>query len=89
MEELDRLRAQIDAIDEQMVPLFEQRMAISARIGVLKRESGRQVRDPQRGEELLRNRAALLRDKSLAPYADAFFEMLMDLSCRRQEALQR
>ena len=49
--DLQELRAQIDAVDEQIVDLFEKRMEISGQVARYKIETGRKVfagHDPHR-----------------------------------------
>ena len=51
--ELKDYRAQIDAVDDELVRLFRERMRISGRIAVYKREHGLPVRDETREREKL------------------------------------
>ena len=68
MQELDKLRLELDVIDEQIVTLFEQRMAISTRMGVLKSEEGIAVWDAGPGSgQGPQPRAGCLRDRSTNP----------------------
>lgn len=85
MQELDKLRLELDVIDEQIVTLFEQRMAISTRMGVLKSEEGIAVWDAAREAAKVRNREQMLRDRSLTRYVDQLFETILELSRQRQE----
>ncbi|QNL43606.1 chorismate mutase [Oscillibacter hominis] len=88
MQELDKLRLELDVIDEQIVTLFEQRMAISTRMGVLKNEGGIQVWNEAREAAKVRNREKMLRDRSLTAYVDKLFETILELSRQRQEEQQ-
>ena len=54
MENLEDIRKQIDAIDAQLAPLFEQRMELSRRISEYKRTFGLSLRDVAREEEIIR-----------------------------------
>ena len=85
MQELDKLRLELDVIDEQIITLFEQRMAISTRMGVLKSEEGIAVWDAAREAAKVRNREQMLRDRSLTRYVDQLFETILELSRQRQE----
>lgn len=85
MQELDKLRLELDVIDEQIVTLFEQRMAISTRMGVLKSEEGIAVWDAAREAAKVRNREQMLRDRSLTRYVDQLFETILELSRQCQE----
>ena len=48
MEELIKLRDEIDVIDDQIVSLFEQRMAVAERVAAFKRGVGKPVLDKER-----------------------------------------
>ena len=50
---LDELRNQIDAIDQQLVPLFTQRMALSAQVADYKKEHNLPIYVPAREREIL------------------------------------
>ena len=69
--ELNELRSQIDQIDSQMVTLFEQRMALSARIGDYKKEHGLPVFVPAREREKLKE----IREAS-SPELEAYTQQL-------------
>ena len=51
MNELEKLREEIDQIDRQMVSLFEKRMEISARVADYKIANGKKVFDKEREQE--------------------------------------
>ena len=69
--ELDELRTRIDAIDDQMVDLFQQRMAVSAEIGDYKKQHDLPVFVPAREREKLRD----LREKS-NPQVESYIQQL-------------
>ena len=48
--DLSELREQIDAIDRQIVSLYEQRMEICGQVAEYKIETGKKVFDRQRGQ---------------------------------------
>ena len=48
MEDLIKLRDEIDTIDDQIVSLFEQRMAVAERVAAFKRGVGKPVLDKER-----------------------------------------
>ena len=48
MEDLTKLRDQIDTIDDQIVKLFEERMAVSEGVAAYKRGVGKPVLDKER-----------------------------------------
>ena len=54
--DLAKLREQIDAIDKQIVDLYEQRMDVAKQVAQYKMETGKKVLDKGREEEK-RNRS--------------------------------
>ncbi len=84
MKDLTELRASLDAIDADLVRLFEQRMQVAAEVADCKLAHGLPVRDPAREEQVLAGRRALLRDPGLSEACDAFFRQLMALSREAQ-----
>lgn len=80
MDELTRLREEIDSIDKELASLFERRMEVSARIGEVKRLIGRDVLDAGREKEVLESRKVYLKDASLLPYWEKELKTLMELS---------
>lgn len=88
MTELEGLRLQIDAIDREIVPLFEQRMALAARVAEYKAVHGLQTLDASREQQVLAEKRALLGDKTLEPEVTELYETMMALSRRRQRQLR-
>ena len=60
MENLDRLRKEIDAVDERMTALFEQRMALVRDVVAYKTAHGLSIADPSREEDVIRRNVALM-----------------------------
>ncbi len=76
MDELDKLRIEIDSIDRDLLDAFERRMAVCRRIGNAKRANGIPVYDEAREEVKL----AQIREAAgfeSAPYAEDLFRDLM------------
>lgn len=84
--ELNECRAQIDALDAQLLALFVRRMELSEEIAAQKKAHGLAVRDAAREEERLRAVAAQCPEE-LRPYARALWQTLFALSRRYQESL--
>lgn len=84
--DLTDYRAQIDAIDRQMVALFQERMDISAEIGRLKQAQGLPVLQPEREREKLLQVSTLSR-KELEPYISSLYSRIFELSRERQQKL--
>ena len=55
MNELEKLRDEIDQIDRRMQQLFESRMKVSAGVAAFKAQTGKPVLDPEREKALLDN----------------------------------
>jgi chorismate mutase-like protein len=51
--DLSEWRARIDAVDQQLVDLLNQRLQYVLEIGKLKRQHGRPVQDPERERAIL------------------------------------
>lgn len=82
--DLAGLRVQMDAINDEMLRLFEKRMDLSAQIADVKRASGRPVADFARERAIL----AEVSDKArpgMDGYATVLFSLLMEMSRGYQE----
>lgn len=88
MDELEKLREQIDGIDRQMVELFRQRMAVTAQVGRYKRERGLPVLDTARERQVLQNKIQLV-DGELRPGVTTLFQTIMSISRRQQRDMTR
>ena len=89
MKSLEESRAAIDAVDRQIVRLFEQRMVIARDVARYKIENGLPVLDRSREERVLESRASMLEDAYWAPSVRALYEGIMALSRTEQEKLLR
>lgn len=87
MRSLEESRAALDAVDRELVRLFEQRMAIARDVAAYKHAHGLPVLDPSREAQVLDSRAAMLTDARLSDSVRALFSQLMALSRAQQEAL--
>ena len=77
--ELAVLRAEMDAVNDEMLALFERRMDVAGRIARVKAASGRAVNDPARERAIL----AEVREKvapEMGSYATVLFSLLMEMS---------
>ena len=89
MKTLEECRSGIDAVDRQIVRLFEMRMEISRDVARYKIENGMPVLDRSREEKVLESRAAMLEDTCWAQSVRALYEQIMALSRAEQEKLLR
>ena len=87
MKNLEESRAALDAVDREIVRLFEQRMAISRDVAMYKIANGLPVLDRSREEQVLNSRAAMLTDSCCADSVRALYEGIMALSRAEQERL--
>ena len=87
MKSLEESRAAIDAVDKEIVRLFEQRMTTCRDVARYKIGHGMQVLDRSREEKVLQSRAAMLDDPYWADSVRALFEGIMALSRAEQEKL--
>ena len=86
MTELETYRQQIDAIDAQLVALFEQRMGVTEQVGRYKLARGLPVLDRAREAEVLAKKSALA-GEALRGDVTALYETVMALSRRQQQRL--
>jgi chorismate mutase/prephenate dehydratase len=89
MSELDALRGQIDEIDAQLVALFEQRMAVTLKVGQYKQANGLPVLDVSREHHVLEEKQALVQDPALKTAVTTLYESIMGISRRQQRRLVR
>ena len=86
--DLQESRAQIDGIDDELVRLFERRMALAGDVAAYKREQGLPVSDRTREREIV-SRVTQGMDEQNAAYTKVLFSTLFDLSRSAQDrALQ-
>ena len=84
--DLDTLRGQIDAVDDQLLELFIQRMEIVKRVAEYKIKNGLPVLHAVREEEILA-RIAKKAGAAMAPYAADFYRALMAVSRSMQQTM--
>lgn len=87
MEDLLKLREQIDEIDTQIVSLYEKRMEISGKVAEYKIETGKKVFDKQREEEKLSVLKSLVSNDFNRNGITELFELIMSISRKRQYQL--
>lgn len=87
MDELEALRAEITAIDDEMAALFVRRMTVSSGIAAYKEAHGLPVYDPVREKENL-DRAKERVPAELQELYRAFLQENMDLSKQYQQMLR-
>ncbi len=83
MEDLDKLRSEIDSIDRDILDAFERRTAVSRKIGNLKRSEGMAVVDGAR-EELLFAKLRKTAGFESRPYVEDLYREILKLSKAHQ-----
>lgn len=82
--DLKELRQKIDAIDKQMVDLYEQRMEISKQVAEFKISTGKQVFDKTREIEKLKSVKSLTHNEFNSYGIEELFEQIMSMSRKLQ-----
>ncbi len=80
MADLSDYRREIDEIDRQLVPLFEQRMEIVQKVAAYKKEHHLPVLHAGREEEVLQKAADCLKNPAYVPQVRQFMNQVMELS---------
>ena len=84
VEELRELRAELDQVDAQLVPLLERRLALSDRVAACKQRNGLAVLDAGREQQVLETRAALAAPENRVDI-QALYVQVMAVSRQRQQ----
>ena len=85
LQQVQELRQKIDAIDEELIRLFCQRMEVSKAVGAYKKERSLPIFVPEREQEKLAAVANMVTPE-MQPYAQALFSCLFSLSKQYQKA---
>ena len=82
------LRAEIDALDDQIIALLTQRMAVAHRVAAVKRAHCIPVVIPERVAAVLDRAAAVGAAAGLDPdYLRRLYRVIIDETCRVEETL--
>ena len=87
--DLKNLRKEIDAVDRQIVALFEKRMEISERIAAYKQKEGMPIRDEAREAEKIRQVQNLTHTDFNRQHIEELYTLLISLSRKLQEELTK
>ncbi|MDD6058070.1 MAG: prephenate dehydratase [Clostridiales bacterium] len=87
MKDLIRLREEIDAIDTQIVELYQKRMELSVGVAEYKIKTGKKVFDKEREEEKLEKLSKLAVSEFNRQGIRELFEQIMAMSRKRQYQL--
>ena len=83
MSKLEELRQSIDQIDQELVRLFERRMAVTREVGEYKQQVGLPVLDAAREREVLAKKLNLISNPDLQADVVQLYENIRAIS-RRQ-----
>ena len=81
---LEEYRKQIDAVDDEIVRLFQERMTIAANIAAFKKENGLPILQPAREREKLAEVSGKSRG-DMQSYMRVLYSLLFELSRTYQE----
>lgn len=84
MDKLDKLREEIDQIDDELIRLLEERMAIVDEVVRFKREHDKDIYDKDREHEIIEKLKKKINNKKIEPIIIEMFEIMMDLSKQYQ-----
>ena len=77
---LEKQRAEIDAIDREIVALFERRMQVVVDVDRIKKENGIAILDASREKEVIAKVQSYLKDDHLKEELAEVYETLMKVS---------
>ena len=77
---LEKQRAEIDAIDREIVALFERRMQVVVDVARIKKENGIAILDANREKEVIAKVQSYLKDVTLKEELAETYETLMKAS---------
>ena len=77
---LEKQRAEIDAIDREIVALFERRMQVVVDVARIKKENGIAILDVRREKEVIAKVRSNLKDATLKEELAEAYETLMKVS---------
>jgi len=83
---MQKLRKQIDEIDQKIIKLLAKRMDVVKKIGQFKKEAGISVKDKNREQEL-KNELKRIAGKDLSPdFVDRLYDVIFK-ECRKVQDL--
>ena len=77
---LHKQRAEIDAIDREIVSLFERRMQVVMEVARIKKDNGMAIFDASREKEVIAKVQSYLKDATLKEELAEAYETLMKVS---------
>lgn len=77
---LEKQRAEIDAIDREIVALFERRMQVVVEVAQIKKENGIAILDANREKEVIQKVQSYLKDATLKEELAEVYDTMMKVS---------
>ena len=77
---LEKQRAEIDAIDREIVALFERRMQVVVEVARIKKENGIAILDANREKEVIQKVQSYLKDATLKEELAEVYDTMMKVS---------
>ena len=89
MDELEKARLEIEAIDKEMAALFVRRMEAAKEIGAYKKTRGLPIYQPERESSLIKKNAEYIEDPMIRAHYVQFLQHTMNISRRYQREMMR
>lgn len=86
--DLKEIRRNLDAIDDQLITLFRNRMALSSQVAAYKKESGMPILDTGRERQII-NRVSAAAGEEMEHYAKLLYQTIFNVSRAYQAELLR
>lgn len=80
-----KYRDEIDAIDKELIALFEKRMNIVSEIATYKKENKLPIFNKKREEEVIKKNISRITDETLSKHTEEMLHCLMDVSKKYQQ----
>lgn len=87
MEDLNKIREEINKIDSQMAGLFEKRMGLAKHVAEYKKENSIPITDETRENLVVQNNLKLISNEEIKPYYVNFIKSVMNISKEYQHSL--
>lgn len=87
MNELERIRQELDAVDREIVRLFEQRMMLARDVARYKIANSLPVMDQSRHDHVLETRADMADNPCWRSHVQTLYAVIMAMSCVEQEKM--
>jgi monofunctional chorismate mutase len=87
MDDLKELRNEIDAIDEKIILLFEERMEAVLKIADYKKQNGIPILNEEREKEVIKKNTRRLKNKAFEASLEKFLVYMMSLSREEQNKI--